>query len=96
MASWFATSWTALAAVALSVAGIYVVLMALTRLGGLRSFSKMSSFDFAMTVAIGSIIASTVLTPNPPLLQAAAALAVVFGVQLGVAALRGRLSLIHI
>ena len=90
MASWFATSWTALAAVALSVAGIYVVLMALTRLGGLRSFSKMSSFDFAMTVAIGSIIASTVLTPNPPLLQAAAALAVVFGVQLGVAALRGR------
>jgi uncharacterized membrane protein YcaP (DUF421 family) len=40
---------------------IYLWVIAATRVAGLRSFSKMSAFDFAMTVAIGSIIASTAL-----------------------------------
>jgi len=90
MESWFATSGTAVLGVLLSVLGIYVTLIVLTRWGGLRSFSKMSSFDFAVTVAIGSVIASTVLTPSPPLLQAAVALAALYAVQIGVAALRAQ------
>jgi uncharacterized membrane protein YcaP (DUF421 family) len=48
----------------------------------------MSSFDFAMTVAIGSVLASTIVTPSPPLLQASVALASLFGVQAVIAALR--------
>ncbi|MDN3724128.1 DUF421 domain-containing protein [Aequorivita sp. SDUM287046] len=45
----------------LSCLGIYIAVILFTRFFGKRSFSKMSSFDFAMTLAIGSIIASTTL-----------------------------------
>lgn len=76
--------------VILTTLGIYITLIVLTRLGGLRSFSKMSSFDFAITVAIGSVIASTILTKNPPLFQAMIALGVLYALQLTVASLRGR------
>ena len=75
---------------AVSAVGIYAAVILYTRLSGLRSFSKMSSFDFAMTVAVGSLIATTVLTPDPPLLQAAAALAALYLLQLGLAWLRVR------
>lgn len=46
-----------LARAALAVAA--VILM--TRLNGLRTFSKMSGFDFAITVAMGSVLASAVM-----------------------------------
>lgn len=88
--SWIVTSGEAVLMVLLTTVGIYLSLIILTRLAGLRSFSKMSGFDFAMTVAIGSVIASTVLTEDPPLLQAAAALAMLYGAQLLVAILRVR------
>ena len=90
MESWFSTSSTALLGVVLSTLAIYVVLIALLRLVGLRSFSKMSSFDFAVTVAVGSVLASTILTPSPPVLQAAVALASLFSVQYAIAWLRKR------
>ena len=56
-------------------------IIALTRLNGLRSFSKMSSFDFAITVACGSIIASSVMSPDQNLLYGIAALIGLFLVQ---------------
>ena len=90
MSSWFVTSGTAVLGVLLSVLGVYIALILLTRWAGLRSFSKMSSFDFAITVALGSLIASTVLTPNPPLLQALVALAALYAVQISVAKIRAQ------
>lgn len=39
-----------------------IAVIVLTRLNGLRSFSKMSGFDFAITVATGSVLASTVMS----------------------------------
>ena len=44
-------------AFARTFAGIGLVVL-LTRLNGLRTFSKMSGFDFALTLAIGSTLAS--------------------------------------
>ena len=90
--SWITTTWGSAALAALSAAGIYLSVILFTRLGGLRSFSKMSSFDFAITVAIGSLIATTILTPDPPLLRAVVALAALYALQLGVARLRVRSS----
>lgn len=90
MTGWFLVPTPPLLAVVLSTVGIYIVLVALTRLSGLRSFSKMSGFDFAMTVAIGSIIATTILSKNPPLLQAAVGLASVYAVQYVIGWLRKR------
>lgn len=90
MESWIATSWSAIGGVVFTATAIYIALILFTRLAGLRSFSKMSGFDFAMTVALGSIIASSILTASPPLPQAIAGLAIVYVLQISVAHLRQR------
>jgi uncharacterized membrane protein YcaP (DUF421 family) len=45
-----------------STVAILVAVVAVVRVVGLRSFAKMSSFDFAVTVAVGSLVASVALT----------------------------------
>jgi uncharacterized membrane protein YcaP (DUF421 family) len=92
--SWITTTWSALLMVIISTVGIYVALITFTRIAGLRSFSKMSSFDFAITVAFGSIIASTILAKDPPLLQAITGLGILFAIQIIVATLRGRSAMV--
>lgn len=72
----------------LSALGMYVALIVFTRLSGLRSFSKISSFDFATTVAFGSVLASVVLSSKPPLLQAVGALGAIYLLQHVVSRLR--------
>ena len=69
-----------------------VVVIALARLNGLRSFSKMSSFDFALTVATGSVLATMMTsakTPWPGLV----ALIVLFASRYAISALRQRWTL---
>ena len=93
--SWITTSWTAILMVIISSIGIYIAVILFTRLSGLRSFSKMSSFDFAMTVAIGSVIATTILNGEIPLIQAIVGLGALYVLQIGVAKLRGISPLIN-
>lgn len=50
----------------------------------------MSGFDFAVTVAIGSVVASTVLSKDPSLVQAVFALIVLFAIQMSLAWARKR------
>ncbi len=85
---WLVSSAAAVGMVLLSGLGVYAALLLLVRLSGLRSFSKISGFDFAITVALGTVIASTMLVPDPPLLQGIAGLAVLFALQYVIA--RGR------
>jgi|SRR6056297_17251 len=87
--SWFGSIWHLLFTVLISTIGIYTALIVFTRISGLRSFSKMSSFDFAITVAFGSIIAGTILAKDPPLLQAIFGLGILYFIQMTVASLRG-------
>lgn len=91
--SWINTTWSAVLMATLSTIGIYISLVLFTRIAGLRSFSKMSSFDFAITVAIGSVIASTILAKDPPLYLAITALATLYVLQITVASLRGSTSI---
>lgn len=86
--SWLLTSTTAITMVVISSIGIYISLILFTRMYGVRSFSKMSSFDFAITVAIGSVIASAILSKNPPLLQSIVSLGSLFVLQMTVAKFR--------
>ena len=55
--------------------------MLIVRANGLRSFSKMSGHDFAVTVAIGSILATTVVAKEPSILQGALAIAALLSFQ---------------
>lgn len=86
--SWIETTLSASLMAILSTIGIYVALIFLTRISGVRSFSKLSSFDFAITVAIGSLLASTIISKDPPLLLAIVALSSLFAIQMLVASLR--------
>ena len=89
-ADWLFTTWGTVGDVVLTAVGIYVALIVYTRLAGLRTFSKLSGFDFAMTVAIGSIVAGSVLFDGPSLLRAVVALTAIFTLQIGLAVLRQR------
>lgn len=51
-------------------------------------FSKMSGFDFTMTVAVESILANTVLSSSVSLLQGVVGLAAVYVLQISAAFLR--------
>jgi uncharacterized membrane protein YcaP (DUF421 family) len=82
-------SWTSLAVVVIGGLAAYATVIALTRLAGVRALAKMSSFDFAATVAIGSLLAS-VLVGSAPLAAALLGLAVLYGMQYLVATLRRR------
>lgn len=53
---------------------IFVVIIILTRIVGLRAFAKFTAYDFAFTVAIGSIISST-LTSSTSLAHGSIAIA---------------------
>lgn len=87
---WVHAGPTAILMVFLTAAGIYLALILCTRLAGLRSFSKLSSFDFAITVSIGSVIATVVVSKNPALLLGAAALASLYILRSALAAARAR------
>lgn len=88
MEEWFNIGWKAVMAISVNAVGIYIAIILFTRLAGKRSFSKMSSFDFAMTVAIGSMIASTVLSKSVSLASGILGLALIYGLQISVAFFR--------
>lgn len=67
---------------------IVAVVIGLTRLNGLRSFSKQSSFDFPITVATGSVMATTIAGEGTPVLVGVLAIAGLFAFQALIAALR--------
>ena len=74
-------------AVLAALALVWVVL--LVRIVGLRSFSKMTSFDFVMTIAMGSLVGSAARSTTwTDYLQAVAAMASLLLVQWVTAKLR--------
>ena len=74
----------------LSALGLFWIIF-LVRVVGLRSFSKMTNFDFVMTVAMGSLLAGASQSSEwTGLLQTLTAMASLFAVQYLVAYLRQR------
>ena len=59
----------------------YFSLIAWLRLSGKRTLSKWNSFDFVVTIALGSILASALLNKNTSLLQEVVAVALLVGLQ---------------
>jgi uncharacterized membrane protein YcaP (DUF421 family) len=65
----------------LSVLGIFTIIIIITRIFGLRTFAKMSSFDFASTIAVGSVLASIILNSDQSLLKGGIALVTIIAFQ---------------
>ena len=60
---------------------IYLYIIFITRVTGKRTFAKMTSFDFAVTIAMGSILADAVNKPVSNLMPAIISLALLAGLQ---------------
>lgn len=90
MDEWLASSPPAFVAVAVSFVVVYLSISFFTRVSGLRSVSKMSAPDSAMTVAIGSLFASSIATRSPPLPVAVFAMGPLCAGQWSLAVLRQR------
>lgn len=60
----FFDSWLEILRVLISALIIYVALIAMLRLSGKRTLSKWNAFDFVVTIALGSILASIVLSKD--------------------------------
>ncbi|WP_047546453.1 DUF421 domain-containing protein [Psychroserpens sp. Hel_I_66] len=85
MKEWFTITSESLIAIILTGIGIYIALVIVTRISGKRSFSKLSSFDFAITVAIGSIMATVIISKSVSLLQGIIGLFILYVIQMIVA-----------
>ena len=69
-----------------------LVVILLTRIAGLRSFSKMAGYDFVITVAMGSILASVVITRSTTFGVGIAAIVALFCVQMALSRVRRNFS----
>ncbi|MWV27806.1 DUF421 domain-containing protein [Aurantiacibacter rhizosphaerae] len=58
---WF-DSWTDIGRIALTTLVIYAALIGILQVAGKRSIAKLNIFDLVVTVALGSILASVMLT----------------------------------
>ncbi len=75
MTDWFAINAQETVGIFLTVFLLNFIILVIVRLNGLRTFSKMSAHDFAVTVAIGSILGTAVTSPSPSLGSASVAIA---------------------
>lgn len=65
--AWFDTDWNSMWSIPATAVLMLATVILVVRIIGLRSFSKMSSFDFAVTVSIGSILGGVTSTSTPVL-----------------------------
>ena len=95
MNSWLFDSFPSLLWIGLSCVVFYLLMIVTTRIVGLRSFTTFSSFDFLVTLAMGALLASTVVSRDVALVEGITALASLFILQIGVAVMRTRWSWIR-
>lgn len=77
----FFDGWTSLGRIAISAVFVFIVVVLLIRITGKRITSKMNNFDWIVTVAVGSIVASAILLKDVVVLDALVAIGALFAIQ---------------
>ncbi len=77
----FFNSWTGLLRVLIVGVLAYVSLVVFVRISGKRTLPKMNAFDLVVTVALGSTLATILLSKDVPLAEGLLALALLIGLQ---------------
>lgn len=80
----FFDQWSSLGRTLIAGVIAYVALIALLRVSGKRTLSKWNAFDFIVTVAFGSTLASVIFAKNVSIAQGTLAFAVLVGLQFAV------------
>jgi uncharacterized membrane protein YcaP (DUF421 family) len=76
--------WTGLFRVVIVGTLAYVALVLLLRISGKRTLSKMNAFDLVVTVALGSTLATVILSKDVALAEGVVAFALLVGLQFGI------------
>lgn len=66
----FLVDWQSIGRVVIMSLLCYMFLIIVLRLAGKRTLSKMNAFDFIITIALGSILASSIISKDVTLLEA--------------------------
>jgi uncharacterized membrane protein YcaP (DUF421 family) len=77
----FFDSWSGLGRVGLTGVLAYVVLVTFIRVSGKRTLTKLNAFDLVVTVALGSTLATVLLSKDVPLAEGVLALATLIMLQ---------------
>ena len=77
---WF-DNWSDIWRICLTTLVIYAALILILRLSGKRSLAKLNIFDLVVTVALGSILASIILTNSIAIIDGIAAFIALTGLQ---------------
>lgn len=81
MRDWIAGSWSDALMIVVSFVCVYLAILIYVRVVGLRSFSKVTAGDFVITLAVGSLLASSISSQSPPIAMTLVALACLLGGQ---------------
>ncbi|NJB87142.1 uncharacterized membrane protein YcaP (DUF421 family) [Lewinella marina] len=73
MENWLTAPLSTILETVASVFIFFTLVIVMVRFSGLRTFAKMSSFDFASTIAMGTVIASVVMNGGQSILKGAIA-----------------------
>lgn len=92
MSEWFGASWETIGYVSAGTVAMYLSTVTAARIAGRRTLAQISAFDTIVTIAIGSLLATTAVSREASYAEGMAALLTLLGLQLGVAAMRRRFS----
>jgi uncharacterized membrane protein YcaP (DUF421 family) len=73
--------WTSIGRVVLLAIGAYALIVAALRMAGTQALAKMSAYDFVITIALGSIVATIPLSTGVTLSDGAAVVGTYLGLQ---------------
>ena len=79
-AIWFG-GWDGLGEVVLTAPVIYLLVVAFVRVSGKRTTGQMNNFDWIVTVAMGSIVASSIVINTVEVVEGAGAVLMLIGLQ---------------
>ncbi len=77
----FIDDWFGVVRLLIVGATAYVILIACLRASGKRTLSKWNAFDFVVTIALGSTLATVMISSEVPLVEGIAALGLLVGLQ---------------
>ena len=85
---WFRSPWQDVALVAASTAAFYVTTLVGVRVAGRRTLTELSAFDVVVTIALGSLLATTVVAEEPAYANGVAALVTLLALQMALGFVR--------
>lgn len=77
----FFDSWESVVRTCLITVMAYILLILLLRASGKRTLSKMNAFDFIVTIALGSTLATVILNKNVALIDGVLSFSLLIGLQ---------------